>query len=724
MDVTALSRDYYSTDDSDLRYMFLRQLIDTDKPVKNLDILFSRLLIPILWKEQSFDIIDLISSEIIPKLLRKLVFRQDKFATYKKMDSAIVKPLVAGMADEDRGSVFVQALKNVLVSVSQILKDAEDIEYNDTGLRIRRNMYFNEDYSSLTEFIDQSEKSGLDSENPQLYEEILTLFVASYFNGTSQFLPSGIVIRVFTHANKSHPFSPSLVALLRATCRCTSNTELKRAKDYVTDDILLETSKYWYKYNLIVNEYFETRLYEVLIQWNTFGLQSLTNTLKIILNFSPYYGERLPTTGMTFLSRGCLIAMMTTLFKVLSKLDMKSSEKLLECELLSSVPRAPSRGSFRHESKDTEIASGEQIVQGQQESPVDAEQSAYIKELTFNLDGKSHNTNYDGGEDEDEEDLYYNAVGGEDEDGDDEEEQIHFEDEIGDDDEEGNRKVDRVAVCHEQNEAEVAKLQCAKDLITEILRKFDISIGIEDHFLTSNNSALRQSYISLNLHADEKDMLRPVKVGSLIDLNELKTQLESDGFAFACDQGTHQNAVYTLQQTLLTTTDSLETLQLCLDVADKLMKSPKVTLSTWEKSVLCLSMLPHLMKNKNFIKVIVVGNIKHKIDESESMKTMIYSILLQTTGLPFNVSCKVLEQMVQCGIKDKNSTIRALAAQVIQNILDDYYFVLLGLTERWYHNMIFSRIIDALYKSPSSKGPESSILSNILHAYPSRYQGD
>ena len=90
----------------------------------------------------------------------------------------------------------------------QILKDAEDIEYSDTGLRIRRNMYFNEDYSSLTEFLEQSEKRGLDSENPQLYEEILTLFVASYFNGTSQFLPSSIVVRIFTHASKYHPFSP------------------------------------------------------------------------------------------------------------------------------------------------------------------------------------------------------------------------------------------------------------------------------------------------------------------------------------------------------------------------------------------------------------------------------------------------------------------------------------------------------------------------------------
>ena len=714
MDVTALSRDYYSTDDSDLRYMLLRQLIDTDKPVKNVDVLFSRLLIPILWKEQSFDIIDLISSEIIPKLLRKLVFRLDKFATFKKMDGAIVKPLIAGMDDKDRGAVFVQALKNVLVSVSQILKDAEDIEYSDTGLRIRRNMYFNEDYSSLTEFLEQSEKRGLDSENPQLYEEILTLFVASYFNGTSQFLPSSIVIRIFTHASKYHPFSPSLIALLRATCRCTSNTELKRAKEYITDDILLETSKYWYKYNLVVNEYFETRLYEILIQWSTFGLQSLTNTLGIISNFSPYYGERLPTTGMTFLSRGCLIAMMTALFKILSKLDMKSSEKRLECELLNSVPRAPSRGSPRHESKKAEIASK------QQESSTDAEQLAYIKELTLNLEGVPHNTNYDG----EEEDMYYGALGGEDEDEDDEEEQIQFEDENEDDDNEVNQKVDRVAACHEQNEAEVTKLQDAKDLITEILREFDISVGIENHFLTSNNSALRQSYISLHLHADEKDTLRPVRVGSLIDLNELKTQLESDGSTFVCDEGTHQNAVYTLQQTLLTTTDNLETLQLCLDVADKLMKSPNVTLSTWEKSVLCLSMLPHLMRNKNFIKVIIVGNIKHKIDESESMKIMIYSILLQTTGLPFNVSCKVLEQMVQCGIKDKNSTIRALAAQVIQNILDDYYFVLLGLTERWYYNMVFSQIIDALYKSPSSKGPETSILSNILHGYPSRYQGD
>ena len=57
-----------------------------------------------------------------------------------------------------------------------------------------------------------------------------------------------------------------------------------------------------------------------------------------------------------------------------------------------------------------------EIASKQQESSTDAEQLAYIKELTLNLDSVPHNTNYDG----EEEDMYYGALGGEDEEEDDE----------------------------------------------------------------------------------------------------------------------------------------------------------------------------------------------------------------------------------------------------------------------------------------------------------------
>lgn len=102
-------------------------------------------------------------------------------------------------------------------------------------------------------------------------------------------------------------------------------------------------------------------------------------------------------------------------------------------------------------------------------------------------------------------------------------------------------------------------------------------------------------------------------------------------------------------------------------------------------------MLQLLTRNKQFIKILKVGNMKQKIDESINLRLGIINILLTACNstvksyrLSYQVSCKILEQIVEILKNEPDESIQNQLINLSTNILEHDFLKIYGLDEDWY----------------------------------------
>lgn len=105
-------------------------------------------------------------------------------------------------------------------------------------------------------------------------------------------------------------------------------------------------------------------------------------------------------------------------------------------------------------------------------------------------------------------------------------------------------------------------------------------------------------------------------------------------------------------------------------------------------------LLTRLKRDKEFVKVLKVGNMKQKIDEGLDIRITIYSILLQTKDSTFTytLACMILEAISEFGVKEKDPSILTQIETLYKKIITKYGTYLEGIDPEWFETHIVNAI--------------------------------
>lgn len=134
-----------------------------------------------------------------------------------------------------------------------------------------------------------------------------------------------------------------------------------------------------------------------------------------------------------------------------------------------------------------------------------------------------------------------------------------------------------------------------------------------------------------------------------------------------------------------------------LGLVENITKDPifeKVTLPIQQK--LYTELLCRLKRDKEFVKVLKVGNMKQKIDEGLDIRITIYSILLQTKDSMFTytLACMILEAIAAFGVKEKDPSILTQIEMLYNKIITQYGTYLEGIDPEWFETNIVHAIME------------------------------
>lgn len=122
------------------------------------------------------------------------------------------------------------------------------------------------------------------------------------------------------------------------------------------------------------------------------------------------------------------------------------------------------------------------------------------------------------------------------------------------------------------------------------------------------------------------------------------------------------------------------------------------------------AILPHLLRNKQFIKIIKVGNMKQKIDESVNLRLNIINILLtncdDTSGtcqLSYQLCCQIIKQIVTMWPNESDENMRSQLFKLLRKILERNFTEIYALDEEWYYQDIYQAVEIALNSENDSK---------------------
>ena len=152
---------------------------------------------------------------------------------------------------------------------------------------------------------------------------------------------------------------------------------------------------------------------------------------------------------------------------------------------------------------------------------------------------------------------------------------------------------------------------------------------------------------------------------------------------------------------ILCTTNDYNELNNCITQVENFIKDPSYfTVSSDLHIELYRALLTGLKKNKEFIKVIKVGNMRQSIDEGEDIRISIYNILLQTSDklLLYPIACMILDAIVAFGVKEQNSSIITQISTLYKKIMDKYGQYFEGLDPDWFKNEIIPAITNPSLK--------------------------
>ncbi|CAL9730477.1 cullin-associated NEDD8-dissociated protein 1 homolog [Monosporozyma unispora] len=147
----------------------------------------------------------------------------------------------------------------------------------------------------------------------------------------------------------------------------------------------------------------------------------------------------------------------------------------------------------------------------------------------------------------------------------------------------------------------------------------------------------------------------------------------------------------------LNTSSDYDELHHAIDLVENIVKDPIFEKIGEEKQLeLYTGLLLRLKRDKEFVKVLKVGNMKQKIDEGLDIRITIYSILLQTkeTMFTYTLACMILETIATLGVKEKDPSIFSQIVTLYKKIMTQYETYLEGVDPEWFETHIVRVIMD------------------------------
>ena len=705
MIILKIIEQYYASTDSDLQYMALRNEFTINDIENDVSLLMSKLVLPILLEESNMTIVNLVCYELLPKFMQCI---RDNYQSnrdiFKLVENRVMIPIANNIRNPDRSLIFVQCSKMLFEKIYKLVDLDQRGKSRSSHVNIP-SIIFNNNDSFVLLYLKKIKEMNLFETEKYLCYETLNYLLPLYYDGHTHCIPKEILIPLLKQYSQEELINPSTQALIGNLSRLTSSIELSYCSEYIDDCILLEMSKYWYKFNILIDDYFDTRLLPKLEVTSIDDPASFIDILNIIINFGPFYSIRILHIGLPYLAQENVIRLIKNCIKLLNIVDIDISQKKLENNMLTETVTADRENSIAM-AGNNEPQYKNATNDNKNNNETETQNDKYLEELSLVTD------NYDNDDDEEEFQM-------EDDDNEDEE---TADLSINGDESQSTYSRELVNDIHystleeHDNDNRIEKIATIQSMVLSILHNCDISLQTERYFMEMPNLSIYNIFRDMGLTADKNAIVTLFKFHSTVQQFDLNIVLTDPEYY---KKYTKDDIFATLDYKSASSVNNLTDLQFCVDIVEKLIRDDNFTLTTRDQAILALILLPHIKKNKQFVKVLKVGNMKQKVDDGLATRTSIYSILSQMDKLQYNVACKIIEEIVIHGLKDKNSTIQFLSEKILDKILNEYYNTIQGLAQGWYQAAIMNKLLEILYGSNAVSTTETSVLSNIIDTYPS-----
>lgn len=605
MSVQTLITEYYATSDNDIKYMTLRknfELVDTGADLR---LIMSKLIVPILLDEPSLEIVNLISTELFPQLIKMAIGSI-------VIDSVLLEPLIDILPNSElRQTSIAQTIRNGLKSMK---------DNNAFVLDNSRNI------NLLQRFIENCKSHNFFEIQPQLYKENIELLLVYYFDGNTTFVPITLMRHIFEICYEE-TLSSTTIDVLKAACRLTNSTNLFAVKNMISDNQLVVITEVWYRFAEFIDFGLTSDLLEDI--QNNINSESINLKRIIILkNLHNFFHIVRYSSGTTFLLPRLFEKLIKSLSNILTVYEAK------QIELQNKITSLDFKMSDTIET----------------DNMVNDEQDTYISELA-----------------NDEE----------------EEVELQFEDDT--------RSYEiQTELENLRKESELVK--SISDCVCWLLENIPIN---EQNvpIIESLQKWVRLDHINLSSVSKEST--------KTLDINTIMVNGVFDGKYELAD-------IVACISTALSNSEELVELQKYLDMTEHLILNKELSLTENDIRKLSNALIPHLQKNKNYVHTIKVGNMKQKIDDGITLRSSVYSMLLQIEDLPYDIACNLLQRVVISIPKEKEDQILTLMNHIFKKVLQEHYYNIIGLDESWFQQAIISPLDEQL---------RNESLSDLKHVF-------
>ncbi|CCH58830.1 hypothetical protein TBLA_0A10520 [Henningerozyma blattae CBS 6284] len=634
--------------------MILREGFPIDDNSTELKTLVENLLFPILEKETNIQILDLVTTEVFPKVISKCIASNGKSIGNRRdnswYDSIIVRPLLQIFFKNSQNFALLQSLCSVL----KVTRTCSHFPYLGKDL-----------VGLFLGYIQRDESNSTNLNRMWNDWEILTSLITISYSRKNHKISADVLEGVIELTNKKDNLQNHEKELLIETISHSASHTLSLCFHKLSINQLMVSTEIWYKFSDFVEEMFNSKIIEGLnciLDDSQILFDDILPLLSITNNLSPYFAidvfnetdqntkddtqevkeltkdaskedaKKAVNWQTKKLSSKCIGNLLITLYRIFLEVVKK-----LQMEVESTILSFDSAPSNRNLSNTNEEE--------------DADQQIYLDDLEM--------------EESDEGEML-------------------FEDNIED---------ANISISLEYNYPILCNIL---KLIVEILQHIDNS-ELNPYFIKSNQELcklfefegiLQNSTLNVNLLNElerSEEMIPTLKqIESTTDIPlELIQNMDKDSLM------EHKFAVLKfIKQQLEQPEVTLDNIQIGLTTIEQLISAVSysdihVVLGQW--------LLPLLKVNKTFVNVLKVGNMKQSIDEGVSVRTMAYTILLQL-NLDYQTSCKTLKIVINQGIKDSDNIINETSLKILNNLLSKYYLEIEGLNKEWYNDILLERV--------------------------------
>lgn len=410
----------------------------------------------------------------------------------------------------------------------------------------------------------------------------------------------------------------------------SSSENLKYIIEPMPLKLLHPITRYWHKWSYVIEDYIINNVIPTINdpQTNTDDMESM---LEMLLNFEPYYTITVPSKSHVFLNDGILRTLGHTILNVWKRI----SHTLIESSSLG-------RGNYS--SNDTTFIS--KLHDGDSISLNNTEQERYLEALE--VDNIS----------------------------------VEFED----DDTRGNQASSLDNEVETSFQSHPQLVNCLKISLSVLLR-----LGFQDKTLLEPQlSRLSNEQIinleEMNYESEEDQLCRyefTLNNVSPLLLSDIEQLTKSDEYDLTQVLGT-------LRIHITSPESSLETLQACFDILQKIVIEPKFSNSENElvNSAIVRIILPHLKRNRLFVTKIKVGNLTRKMDEGTTIRTVACSILGQIGKVFLSVASEMVEAISSIKIQDSEDWIENTLYDTLVRIAHNHSDAFRALDSDWYDEKV------------------------------------